>query len=116
MRLYRIELYKIVHRKIFIAGILAILGLMFAYFWFVEVGSERCVIDNQKYSGYEAIQMNKKITEEFTGTITDEKISRIIRKYGLPSKIDDNMSGWQDGNYLNDFVTRFFTNGSWEQE
>lgn len=114
MRLYRIELYKIVHRKIFIAGILAILGLMFAYFWFVEVGDERCMIDNQKYSGYEAIQMNKKITEEFTGTITDEKISRIIRKYGLPSKIDNNMSGWQDGNYLNDFVTRFFTNGSWE--
>ena len=24
------------------------------------------------------------------------------------------MPGWKDGNYLNDFVTRFFTNGSWE--
>ena len=114
MQLYKMELYKIFHRKIFWIGILAILGLMFVYFWFAEVGDERCVIDGWSYSGYEAVQMNKKITEEYAGTVTDEKINQIVDKYGLPSELNENMSGWKNGNYLNDFVTRFFTNGSWE--
>ena len=114
MQLYKMELYKIFHRKIFWIGILAILGLMFVYFWFAEVGDERCVIDGRSYSGYEAVQMNKKITEEYAGTVTDEKINKIVDKYGLPSELNENMPGWKNGNYLNDFVTRFFTNGSWE--
>ena len=116
MQLYKMELYKIFHRKLFVIGILAILVLMLGYFWFVEVGDERCVIDGKKYSGYEAVEMNKKITEEFAGTITDEKIDQIIEKYGFPSELDEDVPGWQDGNYLNDFVTRFFTDGSWESE
>lgn len=114
MQLYKMEFYKIFHRKIFWIGILAILGLMFVYFWFAEVGDERCVIDGRSYSGYEAVQMNKKITEEYAGTVTDEKINQIVDKYGLPSELNESMPGWKDGNYLNDFVTRFFTNGSWE--
>lgn len=114
MQLYKMEFYKIFHRKIFWIGILAILGLMFVYFWFAEVGDERCVIDGRSHSGYEAVQMNKKITEEYAGTVTDEKINQIVDKYGLPSELNENMPGWKDGNYLNDFVTRFFTNGSWE--
>lgn len=32
IQLYKMELYKIFHRKIFWIGILAILGLMFVYF------------------------------------------------------------------------------------
>ena len=114
MQLYKMELYKIFHRKIFWIGILAILGLMFVYFWFAEVGDERCVIDGRSHSGYEAVQMNKKMTEEYAGTVTDEKINQIVDKYGLPSELNESMPGWKDGNYLNDFVTRFFTNGSWE--
>lgn len=114
MQLYKMEFYKIFHRKIFWIGILAILGLMFVYFWFAEVGDERCVIDGRSYSGYEAVQMNKKITEEYAGTVTDEKINQIVDKYGLPSELNESMPSWKDGNYLNDFVTRFFTNGSWE--
>lgn len=61
MQLYKMELYKIFHRKIFWIGILAILGLMFVYFWFAEVGDERCVIDGRSHSGYEAVQMKKKL-------------------------------------------------------
>ena len=99
MQLYKMELYKIFHRKIFWIGILAILGLMFVYFWFAEVGDERCVIDGRSYSGYEAVQMNKKITEEYAGTVTDEKINQIVDKYGLPSELNENMPGWKNGNY-----------------
>ena len=32
----------------------------------------------------------------------------------MPAKIEENMPGWRDGNFLNDFVTEYFTNGAWE--
>lgn len=115
MRLYRIELYKLFHKRIFITGMLAAIGLMMLYFWFVEVESEISVVEGHAYSGYEAVQINRKITEEFKGAITNEKINQIIERYGLPMKLEENMPGWRDGNYLNDFITRYFTNGSWER-
>lgn len=74
------------------------------FFWFAEVGDELAVIGEKSYSGYEAVQVNRKITEEFEGIITDEKIDQIIKKYGIPSKLGENMPNWRDGNYLNDFV------------
>lgn len=114
MRLYRMELYKLCNKKLFITGVFAAVVLMFVYFWFVEVGNEISVVDGQFYTGYEAVQINKKITEEFAGILTNEKIDQIIDKYGLPSKLADNMPEWRDGNYLNDFVTKYFTNGAWE--
>lgn len=114
MRLYKMEVYKLLHIRIFIIGLLAVTGLMVTYFWFAEVGEEIAVVDGRVYTGYEAVQRNRKITEEFEGIITNEKINQIIEKYGLPSKLEENMPGWRDGNYLNDFVTEYFTNGAWE--
>ncbi|MDD2979604.1 MAG: ABC transporter permease subunit [Hespellia sp.] len=115
MRLYKMELYKLCHKKIFLIGLAAIAALMFLFFWFVEVGDELAVVDGKTYSGYEAVQMNRKITKEFAGTITDEKIDQIVGKYGISSKLIENMPGWRDGNYLSDFITRYFTDGSMEQ-
>ena len=114
MQLYKMELYKLYQSKIFRIGLLAVTGLLLLYFWFAEVGGEIATIDGKSYSGYEAVKMNKKITEEFEGELTDEKVNQIIAKYGLPSKLEENMTGWRDGNFLNDFVTRYFTNGAWE--
>ena len=107
MRLYRMELYKLYHNKIFRIGLFAATALLLAYFWFAEVGGEIAAVDGSVYYGYEAVKMNKKITKEFEGELTDEK-------YGMPSKLEENMPGWRDGNILNDFVTRYFTNGAWE--
>ena len=114
MRLYKMELFKLFQNKIFKIGMLAATGLLFLYFWFAEVGGEIATVDGKLYSGYEAVQMNRKITEEFEGDLTDEKVNQIIEKYGLPTKLEENMPGWRDGNFLNDFVTRYFTNGAWE--
>jgi len=114
MRLYKMELYKLFQNKTFKIGMLAATGLLLLYFWFAEVGGEIATVDGAFYSGYEAVQMNRKITEEFEGNLTDEKVNQIVEKYGLPSKLEENMPGWRDGNFLNDFVTRYFTNGAWE--
>lgn len=115
MGLYKMELYKLIHRKVFFTGLLAVLGIILMYFWFSVLGAELAVVDGQTYTGYEAVQMNRKITEDFAGVITDEKIDRIVEKYGIPSVLVDGLPGWRDSNYLNDFVTRYFTDGSWEQ-
>ena len=114
MRLYKMEVYKRCHKKVFLMGILAAIGLMLLYFWFAEVGGEIAVVGDKSYVGYEAVQINKEITSEFEGIITNEKISEIVDKYGIPTKLTENMPGWRDGNYLNDFVVRYFTNGCWE--
>ena len=116
MRLYRMELHKLYHNKIFRIGLFAATALLLAYFWFAEVGGEIAAVDGSVYSGYEAVKMNKKITKEFEGELTDEKVHQIVEKYGLPSKLEENMPGWRDGNFLNDFVTRYFTNGAWEND
>ena len=92
MRLYRMELYKLYHNKIFRIGLFAATALLLAYFWFAEVGGEIAAVDGSVYSGYEAVKMNKKITKEFEGELTDEKVHQIVEK----------------------FVTRYFTNGAWE--
>ena len=115
MRLYKMELYKLIHKKIFLAGVVAVFGIMLLYFWCVEVGEEFAVVDGTTYTGLKAIQKNREIIEEFAGIITDKKINQIVEQYGIPSQLTDNMSGWRDGNYLNDFVVRYFTDGSWEQ-
>lgn len=114
MRLYKMELYKLCYKKALLMGIVSVIGLMLLYFWVVEVGDEIAVIGEKTYSGYEAVQVNRDITKEFEGIITNEKIKGIVEKYGIPSKIIENMPGWRDGNYLNDLVARYFTNGSWE--
>lgn len=99
MRLYKMELFKLFQNKIFKIGMLATTGLLFLYFWFAEVGGEISTVDGKFYSGYEAVQMNRKITEEFEGDLTDEKMNQIIEKYGLPAKLEENMPGWRDGNF-----------------
>lgn len=114
MRLYKTELFKLFYNKIFKIGILVVTGLILLYFCFAEVGGEIATVDGKFYSGYEAVQINRKITKEFEGDLTDEKVNQIIEKYGLPAKIEENMPGWRDGNFLNDFVTEYFTNGAWE--
>ena len=81
MRLYRMELHKLYHNKIFRIGLFAATVLLLAYFWFAEVGGEIAAVDGSVYSGYEAVKMNKKITKEFEGELTDEKVHQIVEKY-----------------------------------
>ena len=116
MRLFKMEIYKLYHEKVFLWGVLSVIVLMMIFFWFAEVEDELAVIGEKSYSGYEAVQVNRKITEEFEGIITDEKIDQIIKKYGIPSKLGENMPNWRDGNYLNDFVVLYFTDGNWQAQ
>lgn len=116
MRLYRMELYKLYHQKSFIiCGVFTLLITIFN-FWASGIDSEFAVVDGVRYQGYEAVRVNRQITEEFRGALTDEKVARIVEKYGLPSELTEDVPGWQDANYLNDFVAEYLSDGEWKME
>ena len=77
MRLYKAELYKLCHRKIFVIGSACVIGIML-FFFTVWVSEEWAYVDGITYQGYEGIKVNRKITEEFEGVLTDDKVNDII--------------------------------------
>lgn len=111
VRLYRMELFKLCCRKFFLLSMAAGLALLLLYFFFVNLGDERSTVNGKVYTGYEAVQTDRRITEEFAGVLTDEKAERIIEKYGFPSVVEENYGGFRDENYLNGFVTEYLGNG-----
>ncbi|HJA67235.1 MAG TPA: ABC transporter permease [Candidatus Mediterraneibacter cottocaccae] len=117
MRLYKMELYKLLGRKFFLVSLAAGMALLFLYFWFVNVGEERSTVNGTLYTGYEAVRTDRRITEEFRGTFTDETARQIIDRYGFPSVVEEYYGGFRDENYLNGFVTEYLGNGyfsSWD--
>ena len=117
MRLYRTELYKLLCRKFFLISAILTIGILFLYFYFVNVGDERSVVNGQVYTGIQAVRTDQKITEEYAGALTDAKVEQIIETYGFPSQVEEYYGGFRDENYLNGFVTEYLGNGymnDWE--
>lgn len=110
MRLYKMELYKICHKKVFIIGAVGVIAIMLLTFM-LQVTDEEATIDGVRYTGYRAVQVNREITEEFKGVITDEKVERIVEKYGFPSKVEPGWNYFRDANFLSQFVQDYFSNG-----
>lgn len=110
MRLYKMELYKLCHRKIFIIGAVCVIGILLLFFC-IKVSDERAYVDGITYRGYQAVQMNRRITEEFKGILTDEKVEKIVEKYGFPQVVNKYYYGFSDTNFLNNFVMEYFSDG-----
>lgn len=110
MKLYQMELYKICSKKSFIIGIVAIIGLVLFMFG-IRVADEEATVNGTTYVGLRAVRVNREITEEFKGIITDEKIEKIIEKYGFPSKVERGWGYFRDANFLNQFVLDYCSDG-----
>ena len=110
MRLYKMELYKICHKKFFFIGAACVIAIMLIAFM-IQVMDEEATIDGVRYTGYRAVQINREITEEFKGVITDEKVELIVEKYGFPSKTERGWNYFRDANFLSQFVEDYFSNG-----
>lgn len=111
MRLYKDELYKLLHKRFFWVGAIISIVILVLFFWFVEVGEERSTVDGRLYKGYEAVQADRKITKEVEGLLTDEKAAFIVDRYGFPKVVEENYPGFRDSNYLNNFVTQYLSDG-----
>lgn len=110
MRLYKMELYKICSKKLFLFSTLASFAILLFYFFTFVINAES-TINGVKYTGYQAVKADRKITEEFAGELTDQKVAQIIEKYGFPSVVDENYNSFQNKNYLNSFVMQGFSDG-----
>lgn len=109
MRLYKMELYKICSKKLFICSAIAALTIIILYAGIFVVGAET-TINGVKYTGLEAVKMDRKITEEWKGVLTDEKVAQIVERYGFPSGVSENYNYFLDRNFLNNFVMRVSKN------
>lgn len=110
MRLYRMELYKICSKKLFLCSAIAALTIIVLYAGIFVVGAET-TINGVKYTGLQAVKMDRKITEEWKGVLTDEKVAQIVEQYGFPSGVSENYNYFLDRNFLNNFVMREFSDG-----
>ena len=110
MRLYKMELYKICSKKMFLFSALASLGILLLLFWSYVLYTESTV-NGVKYTGYRAVQTDREITKEFKGILTDQKVAQIVEKYGFPNGVSENHYGFLDRNYLNNFVMYSFSDG-----
>lgn len=84
----------------------------------MKVSDEYAYVDGVTYYGYEAVQVNRRITEEFKGILTDEKVDAIVEKYGFPKEVARNYGGFRDSNFLNHFVVEYLADGfmrGWEE-
>lgn len=116
MRLYKMELYKICSKKLFLFSALASLAILVLLFW-SHVMIQESTINGVTYTGYQAVQMDREITEEFKGVFTDQKAAQIIEKYGFPNGVSEDHNKFLYRNYLNNFVMQGFSDGyfhGWE--
>lgn len=116
MRLYKMELYKICSKKLFLFSALASLAILVLFFW-SHVIIQESTINGVTYTGYEAVQTDRMITEEFKGVFTDQKAAQIIEKYGFPNGVSEDHNTFLYRNYLNNFVMQGFSDGyfhDWE--
>lgn len=110
MRLYRMELYKLCHRKVFIIGSGCVIAILIVLF-LTKLWEEEAYVNGVTYYGYQAVQINRKITEEFKGTISDEKAEKIIEKYGFPHEAKEYHGYYVDANFLTRWVTEYLSDG-----
>lgn len=110
MRLYRAELYKLCHKKAFlICSVLTVLTMLF-YFWLM-VNGEMTTVNGVTYQGYNAVRMDRQITEAYRGGLTDEKVKDIVEEYGLLPEVQDIDEWWHSTNYLIEFVAEYLSDG-----
>lgn len=110
MRLYKMELYKLCHRKLFMIGAGCTAGILVLFF-LLKVSGEETYVNGITYRGYQAVQVDRKITEEFKGALTDEKVEKIIEIYGFPQKVEEYSWYYQDANFLNGWVEKYLSDG-----
>ncbi|MDE6750508.1 MAG: hypothetical protein K2K21_15830 [Lachnospiraceae bacterium] len=90
-------------------GAILVIGILLFAFC-KQVVDEEATVDGITYIGYRAVQVNRRITEEFKGVLTDEKVEKIIEKYDLPYyyAFDSGEISFYE-NFLNGFINDYLS-------
>lgn len=109
MRLYKIELYKLCHKKIVLLGILCLFATILLLF-ILHVSEKKSTVDGVTYHGYAAVKADREITGAYRGPLTDETLRKIADQYGFPQNVEK-YYGITDANFLNQFVMQYASDG-----
>jgi len=112
------EIYRILSRKITLIA-LSVAAAFSIYYGCISFWDEVVIDNGEIYWKSQAVAADRRATEEFTGTLTEENVRMIWEKYGEPVNADyllreENLrqllrQGVYD-NCCNRFVSRMFTN------
>ena len=80
--IWKKEIYKIASRKVIWCGVLLLLSFI-TFRLYAEQKDYSVTIDGQSYHGKEAIEKDRKLTAEYAGMLTREKVQEIYDKYGF---------------------------------
>lgn len=110
MRLYKMELYKICSRKLFLFSATAVFIILLLFMYTLAIDNY-ATVNGVEYKGLQAVRINRQITEEFKGVLTDEKVTAIAEKYGFPNGVKEDYGRFLNRNYLNQFIMEGFSDG-----
>lgn len=108
MRLFQMELFKILRRHMFWGGLAAILILMGLWLG-VTVSNTDTVVDGVRYTGTEAIKKDREIARQWEGMLTMEKLYDIVDAYGLAVDEGPEPYSPRTGNWVSRFATDLLT-------
>ncbi len=109
MNIFCYESGKIWTKKIVLFGLLLMLAWLIFYFY-VTSKDYTCVVDGVVYRGMDAARMDREITKQFEGQLTEETAQAIVDQYGFSVyEMNDDKGYYRDGNFCNHWVTDHLT-------
>lgn len=110
MRLWKMELRRLLDRPVLNLGLLMILAFQVLVFC-TEVSNLQTEIDGNLYRGAAAVQADRELAQEYEGILTMEKVEDIIGRFGFSGYV----GGWEggprvrEGNFCSQWVTDCLT-------
>lgn len=107
MRLWKMELYKILRRPVLNFGLFLIMVFQCFIFW-MDVSGKQTEIDGNIYKGISAIQADRALTEDYEGLFTLNKAEQIVERFGFSAyKMErgQKVPGIREGNFCSQWVT-----------
>ena len=111
MRLWKMEMRRILGRPILNVGLCLLLAFLVFAFW-VDASRSRAEIDGTVYRGINAIQADRKLAKEYEGILTIDKINQIVERFGFSNFIQQEGQDFpreREGNFCNKWVTNNLT-------
>ncbi len=114
-RIWKEEMRKIASGKIVWLGLILLPALLYLRLM-SQVSTYRVTIDGEYFEGKEALMMDQKLTKEYAGPLTEEKVRQIYRDFGFCYWSQENGAV---GNFCNKFITEEMTDFNekgWENQ
>ncbi|MEY8389916.1 hypothetical protein AALA98_00870 [Lachnospiraceae bacterium 45-W7] len=107
MRLWKMELHKILGRPVLNFGFFLILAFQFIIFC-NDVSGKQSEIDGNVYRGISAIEADRRLAEEYEGLFTLSQAEQIIKRFGFSGyRTEDGQKAprYREGNFCSQWVT-----------